>query len=278
MKLAFLPLLCAAAMSLASRADVLLNEPFAYPDGWITDASGGLWTVHSPSPAASNLLVSAGSALINQGGTAGGRDDAARLLNSSVDPSVDNTTKLYASLSVNFSALPSDGGTGNGSYFAHFKSSAANEFYGRLGASTVGAAAGSFRVGIGSETWGAATVFDTQDLALNTTYNLVVRYDLETDRATLWVNPADESSPGVTSTDAPTYAGVINAFALRQGTTGASPNIGAPGVLAVDNLRVATSFAEAVPEPGGAALALLGGAMLLLLRRSPRRPFGAGKG
>lgn len=264
-------------MPLAARADVLLNEPFAYPDGWITTVSGSLWTVHSPAPPAENLLVSSGAATINQGDATGGRDDAARLLSSTVDPSVDNTTKLYASLSVSFSALPFESGTSVGSYFAHFKSSAANEFYGRLGASTVGATAGSFRVGIGTETWGAATVFAPQDLALNTTYNLVVRYDLAADRATLWVNPVDESSPSVTSTDAPSYAaGTINAFALRQGTSAVSGNNGAPGVLAVDDLRVATSFAEAVPEPGGAALALLGGCVLLVLRRGRQRS-GAGR-
>ncbi|MFN0068928.1 MAG: hypothetical protein ACKVYV_14980 [Limisphaerales bacterium] len=268
MKIAPLAILCAAALPLAARADVLLDESFAYPNGWITDVSGGQWTVHSPSPAASNLVVNAGMAIINQGDTAGGRDDAARLLSSPVDPSVDNTTKLYAALTVSFSALPAENGASVGSYFAHFKSSAANEFYGRLGASTAGAAAGSFRVGIGSETWGTATVFAPQDLSLNTTYNLVIRYDLDADRATLWVNPADESSPSVTSTDAPSYSpGTINAFALRQGTSAVSGNNGAPGVLAVDNLRVATTFAQAVPEPGGAMLALLGGGLVWLLRR-----------
>lgn len=268
MKLAPLALLCVAALPYTPRADVLLDESFAYPDGWITTVSGGLWTVHSPAPPAENLLVSSGAVTINQGDTGGGRDDAARLLSSPVDPSVDNTTKLYASLTVSFSALPAETGTSVGSYFAHFKSSAANEFYGRLGASTAGATAGSFRVGIGTETWGAPTVFAPQDLALNTTYNLVIRYDLETDRATLWVNPVDESSPGVTSTDVPSYAaGTINAFALRQGTSAVSGNNGAPGVLAVDHLRVATTFAQAVPEPGGAVLALLGGGLVWLLRR-----------
>lgn len=261
MKIALLPLLGAAAVLSTARAEVLFDEPFAYPDGWITAVSGGLWTVHSPAPPAENLLVSSGAVIINQGDTGAGRDDAARLLGSSFDPNTDNTSVLFAAFTVSFSALP----VGDGSYFAHFKSSAANEFYGRVGAAVTGAAPGSFRVGIGSETWGAATQYVPQDLALNTAYQLVVRYDLGTDRATLWVDPVDESSPGVTSTDAPSYpaTGEINAFALRQGVTGS----GAPGVLTVDNLRVATTFAEAVPEPRGALLGLLGGGLLWLLRR-----------
>ena len=40
------------------------------------------------------------------------------------------------------------------------------------------------------------------DLSLNTTYKLVVKYDLKTQNTTLWINPDSEASPSVTATDA----------------------------------------------------------------------------
>jgi hypothetical protein len=101
----------------------------------------------------------------------------------------------------------------------------------------------------------------------------VLRLDLATDTSTLWVNPADEFSASVTATDPISYSGTINAFALRQGTTGSSPNISAPGAIAVGNLRVATEFTEihVVPEPAPATLLLLGGAAWVIRRRSGNR-------
>lgn len=67
----------------------------------------------------------------------------------------------------------------------------------------------------------------------------VVRLDLATDQSTLWVNPQDEGSPGVSATDAFSFpaTGVIDSFALRQGTSGTSGHIRAPGVLYIDDLK-----------------------------------------
>jgi hypothetical protein len=110
-------------------------------------------------------------------------------------------------------------------------------------------------------------------LSLGVTYEVVVRLDLATDQSTLWVGPLLESSFSVTATDTITYAagGSINAFALRQGASGIGANQGAPGILSLDNLRIATSFAELqiIPEPSPLALLGLGGAVLLVWRRRP---------
>jgi hypothetical protein len=209
-----------------------------------------------------------------------GAEDVNRLLSTSFNPVVDNVTKLYAAFTVNFSALPVSTGTDRaGSYFAHFKTGALNEYYARVGANLDGAAPGTFRLAVANENWtSAATTEYPQDLSLGVTYEVVVRLDLATDQSTLWVAPfmapLVEDSYSVTATDTLTYAagGSINAFALRQGTSGIGANQGAPGILSLDNLRIATSFAELqiIPEPSPLALLGLGGAALLMWRRRPR--------
>jgi hypothetical protein len=267
----FLATLFFASALVVCHATTLLTEDFSYADGDLTNVAAPVWNYHSgggtPTTALSNSL---GRAFINQNDAGGGMGDANILLSSTFDPSTDNLSKIYVGFTVNFSALPFNAGTSTaGSYFAHLKSSAANEFYGRIGANQEGAAAGTFRLAITTEAWanGATTVEFPQDLNLSTSYFVVMRYDLATDRATLWVDPAGEGSTSVTSTDAPTYAaGLINAFALRQGTSGTSPNFGAPGDIFIDNLRVATSFAE-IPEPSSLALAGLGMLVLAIRRR-----------
>jgi hypothetical protein len=115
----------------------------------------------------------------------------------------------------------------------------------------------------------AGTIEHPTDLSLGQTYWVVMALDLATDRSSLWVNPVDESSLSVTATDAFSFAagGQINAFALRQGVSGSSPNQGAFGTLTLDDLRVGTSWASVVPEPSSAGILLVGGLLGVLARR-----------
>lgn len=247
-------------------AQILLNETFSYPDGPLTNVSGQAWVIHSGTI---DLNVSGGAAFIDQNDTTGGRQDVNRQLSSGFDPATDNTTKIYGSFTINYSSLPVTGDS-DGSYFAHLRSSTANEFYSRIGSSTSGAAPGTFRLAVVNEAWNVANSIEYGvDLQLNTTYRVVFRLDLATDQTTLWVNPTDESSLSVTATDAFTYAGTINAFALRQGTSGT----GAPGDLFVDDLLVGQTFADVttVPEPSTYALMGIGLAAFFGMRRFRRK-------
>lgn len=254
-----------------ANAAALLSEDFSYADGPITSVSGGNWTLHSGTDSGTTALnVTSGAAIINQNDSHGSGADANRLFSSTIDATTDNTTKIYTSYTVNFSSLPSNSGTSTaGSYFGHLKSSALNEFYSRVGANQEGAATGTFRIAVSNENWTtASTVEFPQDLNLNTTYTVVTMLDLATDQTTLWINPSSEASTSVTATDVISYAaGAINSYALRQGTSGSSPNIGEPGILAVDSLRVGTTFAEVVPEPTGLAVLGLGAIGVLSRRR-----------
>jgi hypothetical protein len=267
MKIRQTPLAALVLVPMALNAEVVLLENFNYADGQLSGAAGvagGAWINHSGTIP---LNVVGGQALIEQPDTAGSREDINRLFSVTYDPATDNSTKLYAAFSVNFSALP----VSVGSYFAHFKSSAANEFYARIGADTEGAAPGMFRLSIANESWSpSATMEFPQDLALGVTYEVMVRLDLASDQGTLWVNPTDESSVSVTAADLIGYAaGSINAYALRQGTSTSGTDVGAPGTIKLDNLRAGTSFTEvqAIPEPSTFALFALGGAGLMLRRR-----------
>jgi hypothetical protein len=263
--------LCAGLATVTSQGQLILNEDFNYADGAIEAVSGGLWTIHSGT---TPLAIVGGKAFVDQDDATGGRMDANRLFGGATtfDPLTDNTSAIYASFTLNALALPT-GTTTPASYFAHFKSSAANEFYSRVGANQEGAAAGKFRLAIANESWASASnVEHPMDLDLNTTYSVVMRLSLATDQSTLWINPVDESSTSVVTTDAISYAaaGLINSFALRQGTTGSTPNIGAPGDFLVDNLLVGLTFNDVVPipEPGGIlALGLAGLVGLQLWRR-----------
>lgn len=261
-----------SALGISSRtalATSLLQETFSYPDGDLKLAAGSPWVSHGGGSTPLNVV--SGQAFIDQNDATSGRDDYNSPLSATFDPSTDNTSVLYSAFTANFTALPFLSGTAvNGSYFAHFKSSASSEFYGRIGASTTGAGAGAFRLSIANES--GTPVFLAQDLNLNTTYTVVTRLDLSTDKVTLWVNPTLETDTSVTDVaGAITYsAGSINAYALRQGTSGSSPNVGAPGDILIDDLRVATSFAEVIapiPEPSSLGLLGLGALAAITLRR-----------
>ncbi len=166
-------------------------------------------------------------------------------------------TKLYASFTVNFSALP----TLTGNYFALFKD-ATNGFRARVWASTSGATTG-FRLGVGNGSASTATSGQiATDLGLNTTYQVVTRYDIGAGQSTIWLNPTAETDPGVSAADSTTPIDIY-AFELRQDTS--------MGVLLLDDLKIGDSFADVVVVPEPSTLALFGlGAIGLLARRLRR--------
>lgn len=103
--------------------------------------------------------------------------------------------------------------------------------------------------------------------ANGTTNRLVIRFSKSTgldgdnyDELALFVDQMAEGVPNVfrdsTTTDNAALGTTISALHLRM----ADPEIG--DWLHLDDLRIATTYAEAVPEPTGVVLMLLGGASL----------------
>jgi len=206
----------------AAPAAVLLNEPFDYANGALSTTSAGAWTTHSGTTG--QLAVVSGRAFISDANS----EDVNRLLSQSFAPASGAT--LYARFTLHCTDLP----TASGDYFAHFKSSSDTTFRAKLFALTQGATPGSFRLGLANFS-NAPNVVLAQDLALNTTYTVVLRYALSNASSTLWLNPSTESDPSVTDTN-PTSTITVVAFALRQ--------TGGLGAHYLDDLVVGTNFAD----------------------------------
>lgn len=222
-----------AVTTLSLPAALILNEPFAYPDGSIAgpgNVSGDEWITHS--------------------GTTGQVDVASEVVSLSQSESEDvsrllpggpySSGTLYASFKINLSTLPG----GNGTYFFHYRDTGTINFRARVFLTSTNAGPGTFRVGITAG--GNAPTLIPVDLSLATEYKLVVRYNAAAPAATLWINPTSEDAvtSRADSTDT-TSAVAIHFVCLRQ--AGASPGM---GVLTFDDLLVGTEFSD-VQTVGG---------------------------
>jgi len=208
---------------------ILLSENFNYADGSLVTNSGFFWNTFSGttgdlSVASSKLSVSASRT----------EDVAAPLTNGPYAAS--SGVILYAGLTVNFSALPAS------TYFAFFKDNGTT-FRGKIFGTTNGAAAGSVRFAVmnSGSTLDATNPIIAQDISLNTSHRVILRYDVGSGLSTLWVDPASESDPSITAND---FQGpsIISTFAFRQNT--------GEGALTVDDLIVGTTFATVLGSVG----------------------------
>jgi endonuclease/exonuclease/phosphatase family metal-dependent hydrolase len=218
------------------RAEILLNEPFTYPDGSLVTVSSGAWITHSGT-ITGQVQVVAGRALISQTNS----EDVSVLIPGQPYGAGTNVA-LYASFTLRLVSLP----TGAGDYFAHFKPTGTSGFRDRIFVTTNGAAAGSFRVGLANNSASPSQVIAV-DLATNTDYTLVTRYYPSNGIGTLWLNPSAETDPAITASDSSGALSIAN-FALRESLSGGS----GMGTLYLDNLVIATSFTDlATNSPPG---------------------------
>ncbi len=226
---------------------LVLGDDFSYADGGIVTNSGYFWDRHSGA-VTNDAVVAGGKLLLSNTNT---EDIHAWLTNSPY--TAGSGVILYSKFTINFSELP--GGSGGG-YFAHYKDTGTSNFRARVFAETNGAAPGLFRIGVANGGFTVAAA--PRDLALNTTYVVVTRYNIGTATSTVWVNPTAESSPGATAVDA------INAidiwqYVFRQSS---SDNM---GTLLVDDLLIGTAFSDVLTPPAPETLhfQLIGGDLVL---------------
>jgi endonuclease/exonuclease/phosphatase family metal-dependent hydrolase len=211
-------------------AALLLSDSFSYPDGSLVTVSGGVWVHHSGS-VTGEVAVASGRVLLSETNS----EDVNALLTGQPYPSSGPTNVFYASFTVKFISLPGNGGA----YFAHFKNSSTG-YRTRIWALTGGAAPNKFRLGISSTSGSDISATNTTDLSPNTDYTVVTRL-VNSNSSTLWINPASESDPGISTSDSPSAFTVVS-YAFREAD--------GEGTLTIDNLRVGTSFADVVT--GGA--------------------------
>ena len=208
----------------------LLDEGFDYDaSGVIINVSDGFWAKHSGT--AGQMQVGSGTVTVTDGNT---EDVNAPLINSPYNKT--NASALYASFTLNFSALP----TTTNVYFAHFKDNTTAGFYGRIFTTTTGAAAGSYRIGIGnvSTTSGLAQI--PQDLSPGVNYTVVTKLVLSNGVSTIWINPTDETSSSATDTTSASAPSPITSYALREAA--------GEGTLTIDNLKVGLNFLSVISD------------------------------
>lgn len=212
---------------LASSApgSVLFNDSFQYPDGPVTQAVGSPWATLSGT--AHQVEILQGALMLTDKES---EDVSASLGNSSF-----SSGALYIGFTVQFSALPN----GDGGFFFHLKDTGTGQ-RARVYATTQGASAGSFRLGIANGSANAS--FVDADLHLGTRYLVVARYDISNPvQTTLWINPTTESDALglITASDSVKFA-PITGTVFRQSLTAGN----GMGSLRVDYLKVGTEFQD----------------------------------
>ena len=215
-------LLVAMSFATVSHAAVVLDEPFNYADGSLTNVST-IWTNHSGT--SGPLEVSGMKAVVNQ--------NNAIDVNSGLAGAPYNGPTIYFSFKVRLTTLPS--GT---QYFLHTKDSGTQNYRSKVFAVTTGAAVGKFRFGISRGGLNTPVTIPT-DLDLNTEYFLVVRYNTGNADTRLWLNPNSEGAVNDRADGTDTTSVVeIRAIAFRQNS--------GEGVMTIDDLKAGTAFTDVV--------------------------------
>jgi hypothetical protein len=216
-------------LSVLPSAGTLFVEPFNYPNGSLITNSLGLWQNTSGNTGQLStvdqiLYVTADNS----------EDVSATLRGQPFTPA--SQTNIFFSLTVSAYNLPAT----LGDYFAHLKDNGSN-FRGKLFASSGNSALGFYRIGIAN---GASFPTNTgyvevpTDIGIDQTNRVVVRYNVGTGVATLWLNPTAESDSSVTATDVIASTNSITQFAIRETRF--------QGDLYVDDIRATTTFGEAL--------------------------------
>jgi len=212
-------------------------------NGWTAHSGGGTNAFTTTTGLAYTGYIASGIGYAAiMGGTTGGEDVN---YTPGVGSYSTNGTSVYFSVMVNIKET----NTRTGDYIIHLgnRSSATSftSFCARVYAKITSS---SVYFGIASS---STAVYGTTAFSANTTYLLVVKYTINTsgsDTASLWVIssgiPYSESIAGTPeATSTASGLDIVNAFALRQGTSGNYP------LTAIDGIRLSTSWADVMFTP-----------------------------
>ena len=248
----------AVAMTSASRADLLFTDHFSYTDGAnlgaTTGGGGNTWSVASGDVSQIKIAVEATQTSPSGFATASGlgveviptgtRKQTGVPFNSVTGIPVADGNIVFASFLLNFQTLP---GSGN-MRVAYLHNGAASAGGIEVVVSSTG------QVGVQKKGSGTTFISGTPLANTNTTHLIVMRYKFQTgnDEVAVWADPASTNygvNPAPTA-GALTVGGgsdmsvaIINFFIDAPAVTGP--------VFWIDEVRVATTWAEAVPSTAG---------------------------
>jgi len=247
MKKFFFSAVVLAASLIESQASILYQDNFdSYTPGNLVGQ--GVWAAHSGA-GLKPVQISAGAITLQQ--SAGSGED----VNAALGATMGAGDSWYYSFDVSVTGSSAE------NYFAMFMQGT-SLFEGKLlvepfaGSDfTFGVSGSANTVALGASTWGTGFTFGS-------THRIVVGLNYDTKTATLWVDPASQTSTSLSNIGL--YQNAVTSIAFRQ----SSPT--SANYQVIDNLVVATSFQEAltgvaVPEPSTLAMAALGGFALLSL-------------
>ncbi|MBT5708330.1 MAG: hypothetical protein HOI66_18610 [Verrucomicrobia bacterium] len=205
------------------RQGKLINEGFNLPDGPISTSAE--WNTHSGAPGKTQVL------------------DGALILGGPATEDINTTIPGFPFLPEQNSILYSGFDltliqplAGAGTYFAHFKGASKTSFHSRIYIAPLQEDGQSYQLGVLGGLLNDPS-FHTDQLELFTPHRVIMRFDINTGRSDLWINPKDESSIAVQSISQSATPG-IESFAFRQTGT----NNGGIGRLQIDNLSIGTDF------------------------------------
>ena len=234
-------------------------EPFNYSGS--LNANG--WTSHSGATGSAGQIVAlttpsdSGNSLSFNGLQASNGNRTAIVAGNSEDINKAATANITTGIAYYSALIKLQNATGLGlntsigDYFlgtTSLASATTTAFQARLYIKA-GTAADTFNLGVLNASGGtAAPSFVSTDLSINTTYFIVVKYDLATNTASLWINPtpgSTEPAAGATNATGTTAApALIAGLIIRQGgnTTAGTGNV------ELDEFRLGTTWSEVTPQ------------------------------
>lgn len=256
--------LAASATIGSAHADVLLTEDFNYPAGALYNQGGWMrfgTKTEAPLQLSDKALSYEGYAqasgkAVTIAGNNNGYDESLYRTLAGVDGNVG-----YSDGAVYFSLLLKAEEVSKNLYFYSLLGGVATApADGKSGGSDIvrvfvapGDNVGMFKIGMSKNA--AAPAFKTQDIELNKTYLIVGKYEFvdgaTNDIFSMWVNPttAEESVPDMVQSDKADVNQTRGFVAVELRQASSSVNV-APKLL-VDQLRVATTWAELFGGEGG---------------------------
>jgi len=231
-----------AIMAVPAFAGDLLNEGFSYVNGNLVPNGG--WATFSGT---GDIQVASGVATGKMNVSASAADDAVPFTGAVVQPTT-SPTYYCIDVVIPCATLVTPPLAG---YFMGLKDAGTSNFVGRVYVLPI---TGGWTFGISNSSTSSTTTFSatpwgSTPLSCDTHYQIVVKYDPTSSTSTLWVNPANESSPSVSNTNATNGGLAVSTFFLRQGAASTFPAPGFPGTglwtWATDDAGVGTSFAAA---------------------------------
>ncbi|MEI6749731.1 MAG: InlB B-repeat-containing protein [Bacteroidota bacterium] len=236
-----------AGISITGRGQVLMFDNFDYPSG--DSLAWHNWLIQSGTSSLINPIFVVSEGLSHAGFPCSGIGNAAAVGTTGQDLFRGFTKQTLPGSLIYMACLAKVTSATTGDAFISFKESPTSPtnttFRGRVYAKVDGSNNLAFGISKGAITAPASADYTPFIYSLNTTYLLVIKYEIiegtTNDITCLFVNPvigSPEPSPSAVASDITASDVGIGSVLLRQGTTGSSPTV------IVDGVRVAKTWQQ----------------------------------